>query len=853
MCQGQSRPWGLTHAAFDPRTSSYRWPSGAFEADVLTWVFAGHPLKIRDEGLLAVGDFGFILSIVCADVLRNRFGGSVLIEHEVVEGHGVLAISIGSCVAHDENVARVSAAPARAQYSNTLTDISLQMVAVNQLIEGFLRQSVSTFGGLAAYFCGEQCTALLIHPSLEPTVPRLTASTFLDWVDEKGKARILNREAGPLTFTVESVQPVCFRGELVDYEVGRVLTAKLFGAMSQYDGHALSSLDDVQRERLLLADAEAIARCGTWQWDAASGEVRWSAGIYKITGIDPSLGPLPFEAQDRLYGEHFARLAAAVQTCIENGTPYALDLELAHPNGKVWTHARGHRIVDPDTGAIRLIGTLQDIDERKAYERALERTADELRVARDKAQAADQSKSEFLANMSHELRTPLNGVIASASLLVDAGLDVDGRDLVDTIRSSGSSLLVLINDILDFSKIEAGELSIEPHDFELETLLEELAHTILPLVHESRNRIVLQMGPGLPAVVRGDSTRLRQVIMNLLANAAKFTVDGVITIDVADGGHGRLRFAVSDTGIGIAEDVRERLFRPFTQADASTTRRYGGTGLGLSISWRLVRMMGGQLDLYSEVGVGSTFYFELPLAPVRGADDELNGVLRTERIRLKGASSANMQRLRRILRTAGAELTDSEPTLTIASAEGDSVPHGADICLWCDRGPRDRPSGMLHLFQPVRRRTLIDACRQARRTPMVAEAATVKLRETSNATRVLVVDDNPVNRKVAARIFSRLGIEVALAEDGTRAVEACRDATYDLVLMDIQMPDMDGFEVTRAIRQEHGEKAPDVVAFTASAVAAERDLAFEAGMVDFLMKPIQLEDVRQLLRTYPRT
>ncbi|MEL7372781.1 MAG: ATP-binding protein, partial [Myxococcota bacterium] len=236
------------------------------------------------------------------------------------------------------------------------------------------------------------------------------------------------------------------------------------------------------------------------------------------------------------------------------------------------------------------MGTLQNIDERKRHETQLEQTALELRSARDRAQQADRAKSAFLATMTHELRTPMNGVIGAASLLLDHGLDFEGRELVHTVRSSGTTLLSLIDDILDFSKIEAGEILIENHPFELEPLVEDVVHSLLYRALSKNIRIDIVYDSALPRCIHADSTRIRQILLNLVGNAVKFTSDGVISISMNSVGD-QLRFSVEDTGIGISPEVIPSLFRPFMQADASTSRRFGGTGLGLSICHQLVKLM----------------------------------------------------------------------------------------------------------------------------------------------------------------------------------------------------------------------------------------------------------------------
>ncbi|MEM7674708.1 MAG: ATP-binding protein [Myxococcota bacterium] len=570
-------------------------------------------------------------------------------------------------------------------------------------------------------------------------------------------------------------------------------------------------------------------------------------GYLSILGLDPNDGPLPFEQQPRLYTpSSYRQLARAVQLCIETGKPYSLDLKMLIDGKTIWAHARGHRVIDSKNNSLTLIGTLQNIDQRKRYETRLERTARELRNARDRAEKADHAKSAFLANMTHELRTPMNGVIGAASLLLDHGLDFEGRELVHTIKTSGTTLLSLIDDILDFSKIEAGEISIEKHPFELEPLIEDVVHSLLYRALGRNNRIDIVYDACLPRCIHADSTRIRQVLMNLLSNAVKFTTDGIVCLSVRPD-ENDLIFSVEDTGIGISPEAKQNLFRPFTQADASTTRRFGGTGLGLSICHKLVQLMEGSLDVDSEEGVGSRFYFNIPLELAYNARTPPQ--LQNMKLAVWGSSLPEQRRIQRILQEEGATVvTTEEASLSIHVGTPDSRCR-ADIVIWPSSLPHDRWNSAIHFNQPIRRRTLIDACKgrgQSQATVTTHELPTVSI----GAPQVLVVDDNPVNRMVASKILKRLGVEVDVAEDGPTAVKACQDSAYSLVLMDLQMPGMDGFEATVRLKDVYGQRMPPVVALTASTLPEDHAKAQAAGMVDLLTKPIQLDDVRELLERH---
>ena len=680
----------------------------------------------------------------------------------------------------------------------------------------------------------------------------------------------------------ENGQPVRLVGAFQDITVRR---------------QAQQALMEVQERIRLATETGGI---GIWDLDLATNAATWDAQTYRLFGLDPSDSTDIYTLWMRhLHPDDRASAEQALQASMATGALYALAYRVVWPDQSIrYLKGYGRVSLNSQGQATRIVGTNIDVTEAAHY-------AQSLQDAREKAEEASQSKGQFLANMSHEIRTPMNAILGLLSLLQNTELTPRQQDYASKTEGAAQSLLGLLNDILDFSKVEAGKMTLERVPFRLDRLLRNLSVVLSANVGSKDLEVLFDVDPTLPDVLLGDAMRLQQVLINLGGNAVKFTAQGQVVIALRNAGltetHAAIEFSVQDSGIGIAPENLGHIFSGFSQAEASTTRRFGGTGLGLAICERLVALMGGRIRITSTLGQGSTFAFTVSLpraqfvppelaAPARPPlaaqrmlvvdDNPIAGELMQRTVSAWGwpvervdSGAEALARVRaqtltpgsafpyavvcvdwqmpemdgwettRRLRELSAACPGPQPVMIMVTA------HGRETLA--QRSPQEQDMLDGFLVKPITGSMMFDAV-------MDASAGQSSLRQTArgrssqrrlNGMRLLVVEDNLINQQVAEELLTTEGAIVSMAANGQLGVEAVAAAApqFDAVLMDLQMPVLDGYGATRIIREQLGLAHLPIVAMTANAMASDREACLAAGMSEHVGKPFDLAHLVSLL------
>ena len=651
-----------------------------------------------------------------------------------------------------------------------------------------------------------------------------------------------------------------------------------------------------QEQRWLLA-LQAIGD-GLWDWDLVSNLVFFSTGWKRMLGYqEHEIGATLDEWDKRVHPEDKERTYADIKRHLSGEVPNYKNEHRALCRDGTWKWILDRGMVVErysDGRPKRMVGTHTDLTERHRVEERLKEASEEMRKARDLAEGAARTKADFLATMSHELRTPMNGVIGMTSLLLDTPLDRQQKEYEETARTCSDQLLTLINDILDFSKIEAGSLTLEKISFSPRHLAEESVALLANQAEKKGLQTICLIGAEVPSRLFGDPTRLRQVIINLLSNAAKFTERGEIVLSISLYDQETIDISVRDTGVGISPQASQKLFQAFAQADSSTTRKYGGTGLGLVICQRLIQLMGGTITLESKLNQGSTFTCRLPLLKAADETDKLEHQSLVGCHALVIAPSATIRRsLREQLISWGmscdeasdeaaipAALARRSPALVVMDHQvtDSSLPlaqkitpslknTGIPLILLVGGAQRGMANAAKEagfsgfLTKPIRQAHLFEClllvlnqtCSVADRPRVNKLVTRHTLEEERNASRILLVEDNPVNRQVAVAMLNKLGFRCDIATNGQEAVDAVVKNAYQIVFMDCQMPIMDGFEAAKTIRlrevkKENKSSHVHIIALTANAMQGDRERCLAAGMDNYLTKPITITALESALK-----
>lgn len=646
--------------------------------------------------------------------------------------------------------------------------------------------------------------------------------------------------------------------------------------------------EDLRKTKEMLEQTNRVARVGGWEYNVARQQVIWTSVTKEIHGVSQDYEP-SLEDAINFYKEGYSRnlMTSVVENASINGGTWDLELQIINSQGEeIWVRALGN--VEMEKGVVkRMYGAIQDITQVIAQR-------DEINAAKLRAENANMAKSEFLANMSHEIRTPLNGIIGFTDLVLKTQLNETQHQYLSIVNQSANVLLGIISDILDFSKIEAGKLELDQEKCDIYEIASQAADIITYQVQNRGLEMLLNIPPDLPRFIYADPVRLKQILVNLMGNASKFTFEGevelrITALDKKDS-ETTFRFAVMDTGIGINPDKQSKIFEAFSQEDNSTTKKYGGTGLGLAISNQLLALMGSHLQLESTPGVGSTFYFDVTFRSEQGSPIEWEDIEKVKNVLIVDDNQNNRTILEQILlqrniKTAQAK-NGIEALELLESGEKydailmdyhmpflDGVETIRNIRNNFNIGEDDVPVILLHSSSDDEK--IIEACRELgikqrlvkpiknndiyrvlSRLNKQNQQNSWELEEKSNVSTenptILVAEDNPVNMMLMRSILKKNLPDGNMIEaaNGLEAVQYYKETNPDIILMDIQMPEMNGYEATQAIRKLSTQKRIPIVAITAGNVKGEKEKCMEAGMDDFLVKPVREENIIAVLKKW---
>ncbi len=652
--------------------------------------------------------------------------------------------------------------------------------------------------------------------------------------------------------------------------------------------------EELSRTSNMLEQTNKIARIGGWEFNLENNSIYWSSITKLIHEVPEDYIPQLKGAINFFAGtESNLAINSALDLAIKNGQSYDLTLQIQTAKGKLlWVRTIGNPIMNKEGKCIKIMGTFQDVDEK-------ERNAEALRKAKLLAEQASQAKSEFLANMSHEIRTPLNGVIGFTDLVLKTALTETQKKYISIVNESANSLLTIINDILDFSKIESGKMEIINAECDLFELASQ-ATNIISYQAERRNlQVSLNIGQGLSRYINTDDTRLKQILINLLGNAVKFTQEGkielsILPIEEFEDSKVKIRFEVSDTGIGIHADKQESIFKAFAQEDSSISKRYGGTGLGLAISNKLLKLMGSELHLKSEVGKGSTFYFDLAVKSKTKEPIELETNNDIKRVLLVDDSENSLAIIKEMLQLKNIETTVAKTGLealqnlysgetydvilvdyfmpimngieTIRKIRENFYPSSEDqviIVLYSSHEDEfiERAYEELdinsRLMKPIKMMELyrvFDQLKKKKKSPnkikdVERELEQMGSKHSKKQITILIAEDNEINMLLTKTLVIRILPNALLyeAKNGQEAVDMLHKLPPDLILMDVQMPIMDGLVATQKIREKEENKNIPIIALTAGNIKGDKERCLEAGMNDFINKPISEQALKEVL------